>query len=49
VLQEEQPPWHEWKDELFPKEGPYLNRWGCGLALPLVGAIAEFCAEAIAS
>jgi CRISPR-associated protein Cmr3 len=35
VLNSGQPPWHEWNDELFPKEGPYLNRWGCGLALPL--------------
>jgi CRISPR-associated protein Cmr3 len=35
VTTEDKPPWHEWKDELFPKEGPYLNAWGCGLALPL--------------
>lgn len=28
-------PWHLWPDEWFPKEGPYLNRWGCGLALPV--------------
>jgi CRISPR-associated protein Cmr3 len=28
-------PWHQWDDEWFPKEGPSLKRWGCGLALPL--------------
>jgi CRISPR-associated protein Cmr3 len=28
-------PWHHWKDELFPQEGPYMNSWGCGLSLPL--------------
>ncbi|MEN8446484.1 MAG: type III-B CRISPR module-associated Cmr3 family protein [Cyanobacteria bacterium J06555_13] len=32
-------PWHDWDDEWFPKEGPRLNRWGCGLALPLNGVI----------
>ncbi len=35
VLNTNQPPWHDWEDSLFPKEGPYLNRWGSGLALPL--------------
>jgi CRISPR-associated protein Cmr3 len=49
VLKADQEPWHKWRDEIFPKEGPYLNRWGCGLALPLVGAIAESYAEALAS
>jgi CRISPR-associated protein Cmr3 len=33
-------PWQEWPDEWFPKEGPSLKRWGCGLALPLPSAIA---------
>jgi CRISPR-associated protein Cmr3 len=28
-------PWHDWENDWFPQEGPYLNRWGCGLALPL--------------
>ncbi|MBW4514799.1 MAG: CRISPR-associated protein [Timaviella obliquedivisa GSE-PSE-MK23-08B] len=27
--------WQSWKVEWFPKEGVVLNRWGCGLALPL--------------
>ncbi|WP_346293072.1 type III-B CRISPR module-associated Cmr3 family protein [Sphaerothrix gracilis] len=27
--------WSDWPDEWFPQEGPYMNRWGCGLALPL--------------
>lgn len=39
VLDTEQPSWHEWDDQLFPKEGYYLNRWGSGLALPLPSAI----------
>jgi len=38
VLKTEQPPWQKWADALFPQEGPYLNRWGCGLALPLPNA-----------
>lgn len=32
--------WGDWPDEWFPKEGPRLNRWGSGLALPLPDAIA---------
>lgn len=28
-------PWQEWDVNWFPKEGPSLKRWGCGLALPL--------------
>jgi CRISPR-associated protein Cmr3 len=28
-------PWHDWEDGWFPQEGPFLNRWGCGLALPI--------------
>lgn len=28
-------PWQDWSIEWFPKEGPSLKRWGCGLALPL--------------
>jgi CRISPR-associated protein Cmr3 len=35
VMQEPFPPWQDWEPELFPKEGPYLKRWGCGLALSL--------------
>ncbi|OLP16753.1 hypothetical protein BST81_18815 [Leptolyngbya sp. 'hensonii'] len=39
VMRGPQPPWHQWTShwttDLFPKEGPHLNRWGCGLALPL--------------
>jgi CRISPR-associated protein Cmr3 len=27
--------WQEWDEAWFPKEGPSLKRWGCGLALPL--------------
>ncbi len=27
-------PWQEWNPNWFPKEGPSLKRWGCGLALP---------------
>ncbi len=30
--------WQEWDDNWFPKEGPSLKRWGCGLALPLPSA-----------
>jgi CRISPR-associated protein Cmr3 len=28
-------PWQNWDESWFPKEGPSLKRWGCGLALPL--------------
>ncbi|MEA5537046.1 type III-B CRISPR module-associated Cmr3 family protein [Crocosphaera sp. XPORK-15E] len=28
--------WQEWPESWFPKEGPSLKRWGCGLALPLL-------------
>jgi CRISPR-associated protein Cmr3 len=27
--------WQEWDEDWFPKEGPSLKHWGCGLALPL--------------
>jgi CRISPR-associated protein Cmr3 len=27
--------WQEWPTDWFPKEGPSLKRWGCGLSLPL--------------
>lgn len=27
--------WQDWDESWFPKEGPSLKRWGCGLALPL--------------
>ncbi|NJM22269.1 MAG: CRISPR-associated protein Cmr3 [Richelia sp. SL_2_1] len=29
-------PWQKWSENWFPREGPSLKRWGCGLALPLV-------------
>ena len=29
--------WQDWDENWFPKEGPSLKRWGCGLALPLEG------------
>lgn len=41
VMEKPHPPWHQWSIDLFPKEGPHLNRWGCALALPLPGAIAS--------
>lgn len=28
--------WQNWDESWFPKEGPSLKRWGCGLALPLI-------------
>lgn len=28
-------PWQDWDEKWFPKEGPSLKRWGCGLALPI--------------
>lgn len=37
-------PWQDWDLDWFPREGPSLKRWGCGLALPLAsveGAIAK--------
>ena len=27
--------WQDWDISWFPREGPSLQRWGCGLALPL--------------
>ncbi|WP_017315175.1 type III-B CRISPR module-associated Cmr3 family protein [Mastigocladopsis repens] len=36
--------WQQWDDKWFPKEGPSLKRWGCGLALPLPNAIALWAA-----
>ncbi len=33
VMTEELPPWADWTEEWFPKEGPSLKRWGLGLAL----------------
>jgi CRISPR-associated protein Cmr3 len=33
--------WKTWDKSWFPKEGPSLKRWGCGLALPLKSAIAK--------
>ncbi|NJL21525.1 MAG: CRISPR-associated protein Cmr3 [Leptolyngbyaceae cyanobacterium SM1_3_5] len=35
ITPEEKSAWHKWQDDWFPKEGVFLNRWGCGLALPL--------------
>jgi CRISPR-associated protein Cmr3 len=35
VMPKPLPPWHDWPNDWFPKEGPHMNRWGCGLALPL--------------
>jgi CRISPR-associated protein Cmr3 len=29
------PAWQDWPEDWFPREGPSLKRWGCGLALPL--------------
>ncbi|MEH1797032.1 type III-B CRISPR module-associated Cmr3 family protein [Nostoc sp.] len=40
--------WQKWPDDLFPKEGPSLKRWGCGLALPLASALGYAPSEAIA-
>jgi CRISPR-associated protein Cmr3 len=34
--------WQDWDDRWFPKEGPSLKRWGCGLALPLPSALNLF-------
>jgi len=31
--------WQDWPLDWFPREGPSLKRWGCGLALPLSGAL----------
>ncbi len=28
-------PWVKWPPDWFPREGPSLKRWGCGLSLPL--------------
>jgi CRISPR-associated protein Cmr3 len=39
VTRELKPAWHQWQDDWFPQEGVYLNRWGCGLALPLPCAL----------
>ncbi len=41
-------PWYDWDDEWFPKEGPRLNRWGCGLSLPLKG-VTRSAAELLAA
>ncbi|WP_017327459.1 hypothetical protein [Synechococcus sp. PCC 7336] len=38
VLAAPQPAWNHWPNQWFPKEGPHLSRWGCGLALPLPAA-----------
>ncbi|MEM8613102.1 MAG: type III-B CRISPR module-associated Cmr3 family protein [Cyanobacteria bacterium P01_H01_bin.105] len=41
--------WHAWPNEWFPKEGPHLNRWGCGLALPVNVRASAMASDAIAS
>jgi CRISPR-associated protein Cmr3 len=33
--------WQEWDESWFPKEGPSLKRWGCGLALSLPTVLQE--------
>ncbi len=33
VLESGLPPWPEWQEGWFPREGPSLKRWGLGLAL----------------
>jgi len=38
VVQEKLPAWQEWPADWFPREGYSLQRWGCGLALPLPNA-----------
>jgi CRISPR-associated protein Cmr3 len=40
-LDEKHDRWEKWHESWFPKEGPSLKRWGCGLALPLPGALAQ--------
>lgn len=40
--------WQNWDVQWFPKEGPSLKRWGCGLALPLPSALGYAPKEAIA-
>ena len=42
-------PWHAWDVSWFPREGPSLKRWGCGLALPLPGALAPHTANSAAA
>jgi CRISPR-associated protein Cmr3 len=38
VVNDSLPAWQDWDTAWFPKEGPSLKRWGCGLALPLSNA-----------
>jgi CRISPR-associated protein Cmr3 len=40
VLKEPLPAWQDWDTDWFPQESHSYKRWGCGLALPLKGAIA---------
>ncbi|MDF5710458.1 MAG: type III-B CRISPR module-associated Cmr3 family protein [Nostoc sp. S4] len=40
--------WQSWDVQWFPKEGPSLKRWGCGLALPLPSALGYTPSKAIA-
>lgn len=35
ILKQPLKAWQDWDVNWFPKEGPSLQRWGCGLALPL--------------
>jgi CRISPR-associated protein Cmr3 len=39
IAKESLSPWQSWDESWFPKEGISLQRWGCGLALPLPSAI----------
>ncbi|MFQ3679496.1 MAG: CRISPR-associated protein Cmr3 [Pseudanabaenaceae cyanobacterium] len=41
VVQEALAAWADWPADWFPREGYSLQRWGCGLALPLPQAIAK--------
>lgn len=41
ITEDEKSAWLKWSPSWFPKEGPHMNRWGCGLALPLPSAVAS--------
>lgn len=49
VTPEAKAPWYQWSPDWFPTEGPSLKRWGCGLALPLPGAMATAAADKAAA
>lgn len=48
-LDEEHDRWEKWPEAWFPKEGPSLKRWGCGLALPLPGALTQSSAQSFSN